>query len=81
MPGLPKYRGEGQIEEELVDDEEWKDAIRYIHMQPCGPGGVAAADGGFAEKLYNHAIKIASKKPTGFVNFPNDWMRFNLTPG
>ena len=69
MPGLIDI-GKGNIENAGYSAEEDEDApIRYIHIQACGKGGVAAADGGFAERLYNHAIKFAARQPEGFVNF------------
>ena len=27
--------------------------MSYFHIQACGPGGVADADGGFAERILN----------------------------
>ena len=30
-------------------------AANYTHIQACGPGGVAEADGGFAQKFYEFA--------------------------
>ena len=61
MPGLIDI-GKGNIENAGYSAEEDEDApIRYIHIQACGKGGVAAADGGVAERLYNHAIKFAAR--------------------
>ena len=32
-----------------------QNAVNYTHIQACGPGGVADADGGFAQKFYEFA--------------------------
>ena len=81
MSGLDfDKRGYGDQPDES-DNQDDNDPIKYIHMQACGPGGVADADGGFAERLHNHAIKYANKDPIGYLNFPNDWMRMNLNQG
>ena len=47
MPGLldDKRGGNNEVQS---DFEEAQAPIRYIHVQACGPGGVADADGGFA---------------------------------
>ena len=48
MPGLVTGRGlgNGEIEEDEGDDEN--SVCKYFHLQACGPGGIADADGGFA---------------------------------
>ena len=50
MPGLVAGRGagSGEFQEESSDDEN---PCKYFHLQACGPGGIADADGGFAKRL------------------------------
>ena len=75
MPGLlATGRGAGEAYNESADSDE-EAPNKYIHIQACGPGGIADADGGFAERVYNHSVKYASRKPVGFVEFPRDWLR------
>ena len=75
MPGLCETgRGVAQPLVESADSDD-EAPNKYIHIQACGPGGIAAADGGFAERIYNHSVKYASKNPIGFVEFPRDWLR------
>ena len=61
IPGLSGGRGVGGG----TSEEEDVDAIpcRYFHIQACGPGGIADADGGFAERIYKAAIKYSNKAP------------------
>ena len=81
MPGLcATGRGAGEAFNESADSDE-EAPNKYIHIQACGPGGIADADGGFAEKIYNHSVKYASRKPAGFVEFPRDWLRVQWSPG
>ena len=47
MPGLATVRGAGGIDSG-DDDFEDSEMCKYFHIQACGPGGVADADGGFA---------------------------------
>lgn len=48
MPGLLET-GRG-VAENLADevDSEEEEICKYFHIQACGPGGIADADGGFA---------------------------------
>ena len=75
MPGLCET-GRG-ISQPIVESADSDDEApnKYIHIQACGPGGIADADGGFAERIYNHSVKYAAKNPVGFVEFPRDWLR------
>lgn len=63
MPGLAMGRGGATGEAEIFDDEEEDSCVRYFHIQACGPGGIAEADGGFAKKLLDTAIKYSAKSP------------------
>ena len=47
--------------------EENEDApTKYFHIQACGPAGIAEADGGFAETLFNTCKKYADRNQ-GFM--------------
>ena len=50
MKGLHKIYGAKGHEIETKTN-----AANYTHIQACGPGGVAEADGGFAQKFYEFA--------------------------
>ena len=54
---------------------------RYFHITACAPGGIADGDGGFAERICNHAVKCAQKEPAGQLEFPKDWLRVKWSPG
>ena len=54
--------------------------MSYFHIQACGPGGVADADGGFAERILNFLSEKALNKG-GFLVFPHDWQSFDLKEG
>ena len=58
MPGLLCGRGvsSGEIEDEGSDDNE---VCKYFHLQACGPGGIADADGGFANRLLETCKKYS----------------------
>ena len=80
MPGLATGRGAGGGGED--DGEDWNsDMCKYFHIQACGPGGIADADGGFANRLYDHCLKMAKRAPVGYMEWPRDWMRVRWTPG
>jgi hypothetical protein len=81
MPGLLET-GRG-VAENLADevDSEEEEICKYFHIQACGPGGIADADGGFAEKIYEHSVKYSKRNPVGFVTFPTDWSKRNWNPG
>ena len=47
MPGLATGRGAGG--NDVDDADDWNcEMCKYFHIQACGPGGIADADGGFA---------------------------------
>ena len=49
MPGLVTGRGVGG--EPLDEGPSETEICKYFHLQACGPGGIADADGGFAHRL------------------------------
>ena len=62
VKGLVGGRGAGADTSE--EDEENEDMpCRYFHIQACGPGGIADADGGFAERVFKAAVKYSNKAP------------------
>ena len=80
MPGLTSGRGVGGQDEE--GDETEDDAPnKYFHLQACGPGGIADADGGFAKKILTVCAKYATKNPKGFMYWPTDFTKFKWAPG
>lgn len=80
MPGLTGGgRGINVAEEEAVEEVKH---CRYFHIQACCPGGLADADGGFAKRLLDHAIKASTKmEPKNFIKFPSDWQKEDWAPG
>ena len=50
FPGLVAGRGDGEEDEDSIEHDD-NEPNKYFHIQACGPGGVAEADGGFAERL------------------------------
>ena len=40
---------------EVVVDDFAATVVRYTHIQACGPGGIAEADGGFAKRFHDFA--------------------------
>ena len=48
MPDLAIGRGGGLDADPTDEDEEEVTYCKYFHIQACGPGGIADADGGFA---------------------------------
>ena len=81
MPGLVTGRGlgNGEIEEDEGDDEQ--SVCKYFHLQACGPGGIADADGGFAQKVLDTCKKFAERAPKGYIEMPRDIMRVKWAPG
>ena len=80
MPGLATGRGAGgNDDEEPPSDEELPN--KYFQIQACGPGGIAAADGGFAKRLLDTCKKYAAKKPAGFMWWPRDFAKARWSPG
>ena len=51
FPGLVAGRGSGDIDGESMEENE-SEPNKYFHIQACGPGGIADADGGFAARLF-----------------------------
>ena len=66
------------IENYFHDDEKPQS---YFHVQACGPGGIADADGGFAQRIISFIIRKASTKPRGSLVFPTDWTTVNWKQG
>ena len=80
MPGLATGRGAGGGE--MEDGDDWNtDMCKYFHIQACGPGGIADADGGFANRIYDHCVKMSKRAPIGYMEWPRDWMRVRWAPG
>ena len=50
FPGLVAGRGSGDVDGQSMEENE-SEPNKYFHIQACGPGGIADADGGFAERL------------------------------
>ena len=66
MPGLVGGRGNGCNSSE-EDQEAENIPCRYFHIQACGPGGIAEADGGFAERIFNGAVKFSNREPINSI--------------
>lgn len=49
------------------DDSDEEPPCQYFHITACGPGGIADADAGFAERVLKFACKSANKAPKGFI--------------
>ena len=80
MPGLATGRGAGgNDDEEPEEDDEAPN--KYFQIQACGPGGIAAADGGFAKKLLDTCEKYTARKPQGFIKVPGDFSKVRWSPG
>ena len=55
------------------DEEE---PVKYFHLTACHPGGIALANGGFAEKVLERCKKWSAKNPNiGFMAWPNDFQK------
>ena len=80
-PGLVSGRGAGEEDQESMEQDE-DEPNKYFHIQACGPGGIAEADGGFAERLFKICKKHASKEPfKGFISWPADFSGVKWKPG
>ena len=81
MPGLVTGRGlgNGDIEEDEGSDEN--SMCKYFHLQACGPGGIADADGGFAHRLLEACNKFSERAPKGYLELPRDVLRIKWAPG
>ena len=65
-----------------LKEENPEDQNKYFHIQACGPGGIADADGGFAEKVLDCCEKYSQRAPDqGFMSWPADFSRVKWTPG
>ena len=80
MPGLLVNRGTGGGDVE-DDESDGNEICKYFHLQACGPGGVADADGGFAEKLLEACKKFSLRKPVDYIELPRDILRVKWSPG
>ena len=79
MPCFATGRGVGVNMSE--EEDEVEEAIcRYFHIQACAPGGIADADGGFAERIFAAAQKY-SKKRGGSISIPSNWLATSWKPG
>ena len=65
-------RGAGNQGGDTMEEEE-NDPNKYFHIQACGPGGIAAADGGFAKRLFDCCLKFSQREPAGFMYWPSDF--------
>ena len=82
MPGLATGRGAGSVDEEYNDgDDDEELPCKYFHIQACGPGGIADADGGFAKRLLDCCNKFVERDPKGFMKWPNDFGKVRWKPG
>ena len=82
MPGLAMGRGVAGVDANDDYGSEEEDSLcKYFHIQACGPGGIADADGGFAKRLLDTGIKYSNKEPKGFMEWPRDWSRVRWAPG
>ena len=61
MAGLAKVVGERGVDE--ADD--FRASANYTHIQACGPGGIAEADGGFAARFFAFAERTSQITPVG----------------
>ena len=66
LQGIPALCGRGDENEKDFNEEHEDTVCKYFHIQACGPGGIADADGGFAKRLYDHAAKMS--KDTKFAS-------------
>ena len=58
LQNMPALCGRGVGGADDFNEENAEDTVcRYFHIQACGPGGIADADGGFAKRLYDHCVK------------------------
>ena len=69
IKGLFGKRGVGRdMSDEEVSEEN--EECKYFHIQACAPGGLAEADGGFAQKILDKAIKFSKRDPMDFISCP-----------
>lgn len=58
--GLSVGRGVASQDGEFMEEEE-DQPTKYFHIQACGPGGIADADGGFAKRIFDCCQKYSQK--------------------
>ena len=81
LQNMPALCGRGVGSTEELDEAHEDTTCKYFHIQACGPGGIADADGGFAKRLYQHCVKQAERPPKNELEFPRDWLRVKWAPG
>lgn len=79
IKGLATGRGVALDDLDTEDDEVI--VSRYFHITACAPGGIADADGGFAERVFKAACKYSGKEPTNYMAVPTDWLKSSWRPG
>ena len=69
LKGLNAGRGKGDGGMQDLDSDVsiGEEACKYFQIQACGPAGIADADGGFAQRLYEVCRKYSARKPIGFM--------------
>ena len=77
LPELLAVRGKMEMPDSNMSYEESSDLQEcpYFHISAARPGGVAAANGGFAAKCLKFAKNEAKKDPQGLIEFPRVWAR------
>ena len=75
LPELCAVRGKAEVMDLNVTSGDSSDPqdCPYFHISAARPGGVAAADGGFAAKCLKFAMNEAKKDPQGLIEFPRAW--------
>ena len=69
-------RGEEDGDGEFADPNEISiEVCQYVHLSPARPAGIAAADAGNAQRVFDWMDRFAQKPPAGFVNIPADIFR------
>lgn len=81
IQSMPSLCGRGVGGTDDFDEEHEDSVCKYFHIQACGPGGIADADGGFAKRLNDHCIAMSKRPPSGQMEFPRDWLRVKWAPG
>ena len=65
LSGIPALSGRGEGGGDDFNEEHEDTVCKYFHIQACGPGGIADADGGFAKRLYDHCVTMSKRQPVG----------------
>ena len=67
-------RNLGTEERDHQSESDEEEPVKYFHLTACHPGGIALANGGFAEKVLERCKKWSAKNPNiGFMAWPNDF--------